>query len=135
MKVKLNNSLYILVLCFFISACSSEKDQFKQGEVLYQTHCQSCHMEDGTGLGANIPPLAVSDYLKERQNKIACIIRNGIKDTITVNGTVYSEQMLGIPQLSEFEITNIINFINHAWGNDYGYVKATDIQQQLKACE
>lgn len=91
-------------------------------------------MSDGSGLGANIPPLATSDYLKERQAFIACIIQNGIEDTLTVNGIQYTEKMLGIPQLSNFQMANIINFINHAWGNDFGYINIETLEKNLKNC-
>lgn len=91
-------------------------------------------MTDGTGLGANIPPLAVSDYLRERQDEIPCIIRHGLTDTILVNNVEYSEQMIAIPELTEFQMANIINFINHAWGNDYGFVTVESIRKNLNAC-
>jgi hypothetical protein len=42
--------------------------------------------------------------------------------------------MVGIPQLSDFEITNVINYINSAWGNDYGYTKITEVQEALETC-
>ena len=33
-----------------------------------------------------------------------------------------------------YEIANIINYINQAWGNDYGVVKVTDIKVELENC-
>ena len=92
-------------------------------------------MADGTGLRANIPPLAGADYLKKQQDKISCIIRNGQVGEIVVNGITYDEPMAGITTLSDFQIANIINYINHAWGNDYGFVKVEDIRQQLENCK
>jgi len=128
-------SLIILASLFLNFSCeTSSKEQFKQGQKLYALHCESCHMADGTGLGANIPPLAVSDYLKERQDKLACIIQNGLSDTIVVNGVTYSEQMTPISHLTEFQMANIINYINHAWGNDFGFVAIDDIRKNLENC-
>lgn len=124
----------ISILLFTTAACTPNGEQYKHGKVLYETHCQSCHMEDGSGLGANIPPLAAADYLKQRQAEIACIIKNGIEDSLTVNGILYTEKMLGTPQLTDFQIANIINFINHAWGNDYGYVKIKTLRENLEKC-
>jgi len=91
-------------------------------------------MDDGTGLGANIPPLVGADYLANNQEKIACIIRYGQTDTIVVNGTTYDLPMAGIEDLTEFQIANIINYVNHAWGNDYGFAKVEDIRVQLEGC-
>jgi len=132
------NKLWInfLSIClFFIVSCTPNGEQYKHGQKLYEAHCESCHMVDGTGLGANIPPLAASDYLKQRQSSIACIIKYGIEDSLTVNGIQYTEKMIGIPQLSEFEMANIINFINHAWGNDFGYVKIETLKENLENCQ
>ena len=37
-------------------------------------------------------------------------------------------------KLSDFEIANIINFINHSWGNDYGYVQIGEVRAALENC-
>ncbi len=91
-------------------------------------------MEDGSGLAGNIPPLANADFLRERQSEIACIIRYGIEGPITVNGIAYENPMAGIPELSDTEITNVINYINQAWGNDFGYVPYDSVREALKGC-
>lgn len=116
-----------------INACQSQP--YQQGEILYNNFCASCHMDDGTGLVGNIPPLAQADYLKNNPLMVACIINKGMTGPVEVNGQTYNQPMAAIPQLSEFEITNVINYINHAWGNDYGIVKLEDVRAQLKDCE
>lgn len=92
-------------------------------------------MDDGTGLEGNIPPLAQSDYLKNHQADIACIIRYGQQDTIQVNGRTYTTPMAGIPELTEFQIANIINYINQAWGNANGFVIVENLRVQLENCD
>ena len=91
-------------------------------------------MAEGTGLGANIPPLAQADYLQNNQSKIACIIRYGQTDSILVNGILYDEPMAGVQVMNDVQLTNLINYINHAWGNDFGFVTVKNIQDQLKNC-
>ena len=92
-------------------------------------------MEDGTGLRGNIPPLAGSDYLRKNPAATACIIRYGLQEPVTVNGKVYDQPMAGIPQLNEFEIANIINYIHHSWGNDLGYVSLEKVRSALDTCK
>ena len=92
-------------------------------------------MDDGTGLEGNIPPLAGADYLTLYKSKLACIIRYGIQDTISVNGATYNNAMPGVPQLTDFEIANILNYINHAWGNDYGFVTIDEVRAGLEKCK
>lgn len=123
----------VIVICFVV-ACSSS-NPYKQGKILYENFCASCHMDDGSGLAANIPPLAGADYLKEAQELLPCIIRYGQQGPIVVNGVTYNNAMPGVPQLTDFEIANVINYINHAWGNDYGYMQIDEVQDILEECQ
>lgn len=125
--------LSALVILFVNNGCQTE--HFKQGKILYTNFCANCHMDDGSGLESLYPPLANADYIKEDPLKMVCIIRKGMAGEISVNGKTYNQPMEGIPQLSEFEISNIINYINQAWGNEMGFVKMSDIRTRLKACE
>lgn len=91
-------------------------------------------MTDGTGLEGNIPPLARADYLAKNPDKLACIIRYGLEEEIKVNGRTYNQPMAGISQLSDVEITNIINYINQAWGNELGYYPNSKTTEALENC-
>ncbi len=126
--------LFFTALGYFFSGC--DRQPYRQGAILYNNFCANCHMEDGSGLEGLIPPLAGADYLRERQELIPCIIRYGQKGEIVVNGRTYGQQeMPAVPQLTDFEITNVINYLNHAWGNDYGVVKYETVRQALESCE
>lgn len=132
-KSRLNLLLVFLLACFF-GFTSCEQETYMQGKRLYEAHCNNCHMEDGIGLAKLIPPLANSDYLKNNQDKIACILRNGQKGEIVVNGVTYNQEMPG-KKYTEVQITNIVNYINHAWGNDYGTVTLEETKKKLNACD
>ena len=125
--------LFLLVISFLFVECNQKP--FAHGKVMYENFCASCHMEDGTGLVGNIPPLAQADYLKKFSEKLPCIIRYGIHDTISVNGKSYSTPMAGVSQLKDVEIANIINYINHEWGNNNGYTSIKQVQEQLEKCK
>lgn len=92
-------------------------------------------MKDGSGLGALIPPLAQSDYLKNSRNELPCIIRYGIEGEITVNGQKYNQPMAGIAKLSDVDIVNIINYICVSWGNDYPIMSLPEVRSVLQECE
>ena len=102
---------------------------------MYGNFCASCHMEDGSGLLGEIPPLAGADYLGTHQDQLACLIRYGIAEEITVNGKRYNQPMEGVPQLTDVEIANIINFVNTSWGNELPVVTIGEIREQLKSCK
>lgn len=122
----------LLVWVIFPTAC--QDNPYKQGKILYQNFCANCHMDDGTGLQGVIPPLAGADYLALSGARSACVIRYGLEGEIVVNGKTYNQAMAGIDVLTEFEIANVINYIHHAWGNDFGYVKMEDIRSALDSC-
>lgn len=117
-----------------IAVTSCRQTPYVQGERLYKYWCANCHMEDGTGLVKVNPPLANSDYLRDNQAIIPCMIRQGIEGQMVVNGITYNQPMIAHPQLSEFEIANIINYINHAWGNDYGERSINEVTEWLEPC-
>ncbi len=131
MKVK-----YLILsfsILFVVFACQS--NPYGEGKRIYTAYCASCHMEDGQGLKSLVPPLAKSDYLAQNQDKLACIINKGLNGSIIVNGKEYNQPMAGIPGLNSTKLTNVINYINHAWGNNAGYTKIQDVESALKACE
>jgi len=134
MRYKITALTVFLLAVMMLWACENQQS-YRQGESLYKTHCASCHIDDGLGLRGVIPPLAGSDYLARDPAGTACIIRNGLQSEITVNGITYKEPMAAIPQLSDFQIANIINYINSAWGNDLGYVSVPEIRKRLVGCE
>ncbi len=49
-----------------------------------------------------------------------------------VNGKTYNHEMPGNKELSEFQIVNIVNYINQAWGNDYGSITVEDSRRWLE---
>lgn len=130
--MKFKVPLLLFSVCFAVLSC--ERKPYRQGEILYQNFCANCHMDDGSGLAGNIPPLAGADFVRQNQDQLACIIRYGLEGGVVVNGIAYQNPMAGIPQLSEFEIANIINYINQAWGNDYGYLPLKNVRESLEGC-
>ena len=90
-------------------------------------------MVDGTGLAALIPPIAESDYYAMNQDKIACMIVNGINDSMYVNGVLFQGIMEPI-NLSPVQITNIINYMNTSWGNNIPLKSIQEVQQELNDC-
>lgn len=128
--------IYIVAISLtFIIFISCNHQKFKQGKFLYEKHCESCHQAGGEGLAKLYPPLKDSDYWRDNMDDIPCIIRNGLKDTIRVNGIEYSTPMAGIPSLTEYEISNIINYINYAWYDSSHKIKFKDVLENLDDCK
>ena len=105
-----------------------------QGERLFETNCANCHMEAGKGLQELIPTVRNADFVVNNPEKLACIIRNGIKGEITVNGKKYNQPMTAAPHLSEIEITNIVNYLLEIQEKKLKKRNLLEIQQDLKTC-
>lgn len=124
--------LLFFISLFFLSRC--ETNPYREGERLYKTNCANCHMDNGEGLGALIPPLAGADFLEKNREALPCILRYGLQDTILVNGKTYAEAMPGVQALSDIHITNILNYVNQAWGNSHKPYRLEEVQQMLAKC-
>lgn len=91
-------------------------------------------MEDGSGLAGLIPPLAGADYLTLFPDLLPCIVVNGLDGPIDVNGQTYNQPMPGIAGLNDVEIANILNYIQHRWGDAALYYAPADIRKRLEDC-
>lgn len=105
-----------------------------QGRQLYEQHCANCHKADGAGLGTLIPPLAQSDYLKNKE-RVLCIIRHGLNGSLVVNGKEYNQPMPANPQLTAIEIAEIATYIFNSWGNKGGFVAVGEAREALESCQ
>lgn len=123
-----------LLMAYTLLACGGDQQPYKEGLVLYEKHCENCHMEDGKGLEELYPPLAGSDMLESMDVTAACILRNGLQGPLTVNGIQYDMEMPPMPQLSGVEIANLLNYIHNAWGNERDYIPLDDVQAVLDQC-
>lgn len=95
--------------CFLILAIallfSCDNTNYKQGQLLYESNCATCHMPDGTGVSKLYPSL---NNIKNNDINIInlpCIIRHG------QNKEEYLLEMEGLDHLTDIEINNIINYI------------------------
>ncbi len=129
----------VFLLATVLISCQSESEieygrYFIQGKNIYQTQCKNCHAENGEGLGTLFPPLKEADYLRKNKNQLACIVQNGLKDTIQVNGKLYNSQMPAQTQLSPIEIAEVITFVTNSFGNQQGICKVEKVNLDLGKC-
>ncbi len=132
--MKKNIFFFLSALTLIINSC--DDNPYKQGKLYYTSFCSNCHMEGGEGLKGLIPPLAKADYLANFRSELPCIVRKGQKSKIVVNGVEYGQQeMLPIAKLSDFEITNILNYIGTSWGNTEKIWTVDEVRQSLDKCQ
>ena len=103
----------------------------KRGEPVYQANCSGCHMPEGEGVESVFPPLAKTDYVKNVKRAIG-IILNGQEGEISVNGITYNSAMTALPQLTDQEVADVLNFVRNSWGNKNPIIKAAQVKAERK---
>ncbi|WP_240635607.1 c-type cytochrome [Hymenobacter rigui] len=98
-----------------LAGCFTERQN--EGAQLYASHCANCHGDQGQGLQRLIPPVAGADFVAQRRADLPCIIRKGLKGPLVVNGVSYNQVMPGHEDLTDSQITNLLNFLQTHWGN------------------
>lgn len=92
-------------------------------------------MADGKGLGELIPSLNSSHWLtSENIYSVACLIRFGIKKPDPFDSTIITYPMPPLYDLSEAEITNILNYIGNHFGNSAAYINPIKLKETLSNC-
>lgn len=107
---------------------------FVAGEALYQKHCANCHQVNGTGLGRVYPPLDKSDFMAKNFEEVVCLVKLGKKGEIWVNGSMYNQEMKGVPELTDLEVASITTYIYNRWSHKRGLVEVTETTAILNAC-
>lgn len=103
--------------CLGFSQSNSLAQSMKRGQEVFNTTCKNCHQENGQGMPGVYPPLAKSDFLMQDTKRAIGIVVNGIDGEIFVNGKKYNLDMPAHTQLSDQQVTDVLNFVRNSWGN------------------
>lgn len=129
-------AIVVLLGSVYVSSTSCNYyNPHAQGERLYLTHCAACHMDDGKGLRDLIPSLHESAFLtRENIHFTGCLIRYGIKRPDPLDPSQEIFPMPPLPDLSETEISNILNYIGNHFDNEAGYTNPVKLRETLSDC-
>lgn len=107
------------------------QESIKRGNDVYSDFCMTCHLPSGEGVKNTYPPLANSDYLKEKREESIRGLKYGLKGKIIVNGKVYNSYMAPLG-LGDDEIADVMNYINYSWENKYGEIVTEEEVSKIK---
>lgn len=130
---------YITIcFCFLLLACSdnelADMHRLSNGAKLYKMNCANCHQENGEGLAKLMPPLLKSDWFENNIKELPCLIKNGNKGPIQVNGLVYTQPMPGIGHLTDSEIKDIAVYVAQKFGNTTWEQADSIFSEPLNSC-
>jgi mono/diheme cytochrome c family protein len=121
-----NIMLYIFITILSLLSCNDNpksenqnpklQESIQRGEAVYSDLCITCHLPDGKGVPKIFPPLANSDYLKNKRAESIKAIKYGMSGEITVNGLKYNTPMAALG-LTNKEVADVMNYITNSWGN------------------
>ncbi len=132
-SMKVNALLFIWILVITSVSCGDSNRDY--GSELYTKNCANCHGVEGQGLQDLYPPLKGADYLIEQQQDLVCLIRYGVEGEIKVNGKSYNQKMPSMPNLSDVDITNIINYISKNIEPGVKKVSLKDLKERSYDCK
>ncbi|TDE55127.1 c-type cytochrome [Flavobacterium sp. GT3P67] len=86
------------------------------GKEIYADFCMQCHGVNGKGDTKTFPPLAGSDWLKNKRNQSITAVKFGQSGEIIVNKIKYNSSMPAMG-LSDQEVADVMNYVMTSWGN------------------
>ncbi|WP_432410896.1 c-type cytochrome [Rasiella sp. SM2506] len=105
-----------------VQVSETEKDQnplqasMERGGLVYTDFCMQCHLANGKGVPGNFPPLAGSNWLKDKRTESIRAVKFGQKGEIEVNGKPYNGVMVPMG-LSDEEVADVMNYVMNKWEN------------------
>lgn len=132
-------NLYIFCFLFSLMSCQSKEEILHQqyvveGRVIYEKNCSNCHQSDGSGLRDLYPALAKTDlWNRIKTDQLVCIIKQGQKGEIKVNGKPYSGYMPANPKMEAIDLAELVTFMKDSWGDKKTY-SFDEAKSALKNC-
>lgn len=133
MKIK----FCILFISINISlSCNLSTEVYKEGKTSYDSLCAPCHGDQGEGFGLLYPGLKDTLYIRKNRNQITCWLIYGIgPENYNAKNTRYSGQpMFPIKNLSNIEISNILNYLNGRFWH-FPEFTLSEIESDRKNCK
>ena len=137
----MKNAIFLapmLLSLIWIASCNryQEANNPLWGEKLYTTRCANCHQADGKGLADLYPPLANSDFLNNDHAKVICLIYQGAKGEMVVNGKTYKQVMPANTDLSHEALAALTTYIYQKIAQQaQTTIIPLEVQQALSECK
>lgn len=113
------------------AAPAANKDErIARGKIKYTAVCMACHQANGQGIPNAFPPLAQSDYLKDKNKAISAVV-HGLSGEVVVNGNKFNGVMPKL-DLTDEEVANVLSYVYSEWGNSGEEVTPEEVKQARK---
>lgn len=118
----------------------ADQAQYALGQTHYQRLCMPCHQPHGNGQQFLAPPLAGSEWLEQKPEKLIALVLEGLTGPITVSGKKYTIPeiqpiMPGFrinPEVTDESIAAILTYVRNAWDNGASPVSIEMVKKYRK---
>lgn len=133
-------TFFLTAVVLVINACQSASEiemakYLSNGKDIYIARCQNCHGVNGEGLGELAPPLTDTVFLKVNKEKLACYIKNGANEPMTIHGKTYQEKMPAFKDLHDIDIAQVMVYVTNSFGNQQGMYTYEQVAKDLQNCK
>jgi mono/diheme cytochrome c family protein len=132
--------LALSVIATMIYSCQNpeqitQKMYYTNGSDLYVKRCENCHGKKAEGLANLIPALTDTIFLSQNKKRLACIIKNGLNEKLTINGVHFQEKMPANADLTDIDLAQIIVYITNSNGSNQGMYRTDQVAEDLQRCK
>ena len=119
-----------LIGIIFFTGCGSRisEARMESGKKVYQTYCQSCHMETGAGVPRMNGPLIGSKYVAGDKEKLISIVLYGSAALANDQGRKYQNTMPSLASLADQDIADVLTYIRNSFNNKGSAIAPEDIK-------
>ena len=72
--------------------------------------------------------------MDQNLDSVLCLIKNGKKGAIIVNGIQFNQPMPGVSTLTDLEIAEIATYIYNSWEHSKGAIEVKQVSEVLSRC-
>lgn len=98
------------------------------GSEVYFTYCSTCHQANGEGDGNRFPPLAQSEWVNGKKDRLIGVVLNGLQGEITVKGKTYNNPMPPHNFLSDQDVADVLGYIRRTFNNNNSSITAEEVK-------
>jgi mono/diheme cytochrome c family protein len=106
---------------------SNSQTSIQRGQVIYKTHCLTCHQANGGGVGTLNPPF-VQPWAGGEKSRIIRMILKGSVGKVEIDGDNFSNTMPAQPALTDQQIADVLTYVRNNFGIKASAVTAAEVK-------
>jgi mono/diheme cytochrome c family protein len=128
----LKKTMIIAATIVFMVGCKEgvSKERLENGKKIYLTYCQSCHMDDGSGVPRLNAPLINSAYVSGDKQKLINIVLKGSAVFANEPARSYTNTMPSMASLGDEPLADVLTFIRNNFQNTGDPVSVAEVRAE-----